>query len=498
MLLCVIRQGSNGITRAASTTHACHTTTVSELCVLVSLLGFCLGTTLGWTSPMQSLLTSQTPPVGAEPLTEDTFAWISSINYLGTIVGTLFWGLASDRLGRKVTSCLVAVPYILSWVLILTARSATWLLAARFVSGLANSGTTVNVPAFISEVAQDDRRGFFGCFLVLFINIGILYSYILGAYLKYHGLAICALVIPFLFLITVTRLPESPVFLLNNGRRVEAEQTLLWYRGGDWRETEKTLLNYSSIKTRDKGKLPWFHLCSSRGNTKALVIGISLMFALQLSGIFTIISFAVHIFEMCGTPISPSQSAIVIAAVHLIFSCCCSFLVDRLGRKTLLIGPLVIIAVAQFTLGTYLFLFEGVTVNSALKWVPLVCLSLHVIAFATGLGPVPFVIKAEIFAPEVKGLALSQIAMVNGTLAFMVVKLFPALKQRIALYGCFWLYGGCCVFFAVLFTFYLPETKGKPQNIILKMLNNEEYCSNDDTKETKNLRKDKCKSLDTH
>lgn len=441
---------------------------------------------------MQPLLTSETPAVGTQPLSEDTVAWLGSINYLGTVLGTLFWGLTSDRLGRKHTSCLVAVPYIVSWVLVLTARTAAWLLAARFISGLANGGTTVNVPAFISEIAQDDCRGFFGCFLVLFINIGILYSYIIGTYLKYHGLAICALIIPVLFLITFSRLPDSPAFLLSKGRRAGAEQSLLWYRGGD-----RTLLNHSSIRSRDKGNVSWFHLCSTKGNKKALIIGISLMCALQLSGIFTIISFAVHIFEMSGTPISPSQSAIIIAAVNLIFSCCCSVLVDRLGRKTLLIGPLVIIAAAQLTLGSYLFLFEDVKVNSALKWVPLVCLSLHVIAFATGLGPVPFVIKAEIFAPEVKGLALSQIAMVNGTLAFLVVKLFPALKERINLYGCFWLYGGCCIFFAVLFTFYLPETKGKPQDIILKMLNNEEYCTINDTKETNKLRNDKCESLDT-
>lgn len=422
---------------------------------------------------MEPLLTSENPPVGTEPMSEDTVAWLCSINFLGTIAGSLFWGTVMDHMGRKNTSCLVSLPLILSWTLVLTAKNAEWLLFARFIAGIGTSGISVTVPPFISEIAQDDLRGTLGCFLTMFINLGVLFSYVVGAYFKYHILAFSCLMIPISYILIVIWFPETPMFLWRSGREKESQESLLWYRGGDRKETEKTLTKYKSIQIIHTTTPNFKSLISVRGTRKAFIIATSLMVSIQLSGFFSILSFSENIFKSCGTSFTPSQSAISTATVLFVFSCFCSVLVDRFGRKVLLVGTLIVLTLTLAALGLYLFLYDNRNEHSMLDLIPIVCICLHVTAFAMGLGPIHYVINGEIFPPEIRGYALSNVSLVNGVFAFTVLKLFPTLKAGLHLYGCFWFYSASCLFFAVFFSIYLPETKGKAQHEILNMLNRE-------------------------
>lgn len=436
---------------------------------------------------MEPLLTSANPPVGTEPMTEDTFAWLCSINFIGTIIGALFWGTVMDHLGRKNTSCIIAFPLILSWALILTAKTPEWLLFARLVAGIGNSGTSVTVPPFISEIAQDDLRGTLGCFVTIFINLGVLFSYVVGSYFKYHILALSCLMIPVLFILIVIWFPETPMFLWRSGKEEEAKKSLLWYRGGDRQETEKTLSKFKLMQNNRMDSPTLISLVSVRGTRKALIITMALTFAIQLSGFFAILSFSENIFKSCGTSLSPSQSAIATATVLFVFSCFCSVLVDRLGRKILLVGTLILLSLTLAALGLYLFLFGNRKERSLLDLIPIVCICVHVTAFAIGLGPIYYVIISEIFPPEIRGCALSKATLVNGVLAFAVLKLFPTLKTVLHLYGCLWFYSACCLFLTIFFVIYFPETKGKSQFEILNILN-EEDDTNMMTKERRKTR----------
>lgn len=457
-------------------------------CVSASLLGFCLGSTVGWTSPMQPLLTSEFPPVGSEPMTTEAVAWLGSINFMGTIIGTLFWGVAADRWGRKTTSSLVAIPYIVSWTLIYTATNIESLLVARIIGGIGNSGAIVNVPVFITEIAQDDLRGFFGSFFGLAINAGVLFGYTVGTYLQYHGLALSCMMVPIFFLATFIWLPETPMFLWKKGRTDEAERSLMWYKGGDLLETENVLSKYKTMTSSQSMKKPSLKtLVSTRGTVKAMVIGVGLMVAVQGSGIFPILNFAVSIFEMCGTSLSPHHSAIILGSTQLAFGFLCSLVVDRLGRKSLLMSSLVTMTFSLGLLGTYLFFFGDQPAHPVLSWIPIICLSMHVVFFSLGLGAVCYVIVGEIFPPEIRGLAMSTLAFVTGVLAFTIIKLFPTMRRVMKPYGIFFFYSSCCLFFAFFFYFNLPETKGKPQNVILKILNGEELTDEENAEETQRL-----------
>ncbi|XP_046664105.1 facilitated trehalose transporter Tret1-like [Homalodisca vitripennis] len=431
-----------------------------------------MGTTWSWLSPMQPLLTSENPPVGTEPMTEHTIAWLGSLSFAGSIIGALFWDIAADRLGRKMTLFLVAVPFIISWIMILVAQNVTWLLVARLIAGLGNNGATVVVPFFISEISQDDLRGFFGSFFMIFSSAGMLFSNVVGYYLKYEGLAISGMLIPIVFVLIFASIPETPVCLWQNKRYNKAKQTLLWYRGGDVTVTETELLKYSAFTQTSQSKRPPLKaLIATKGNTKALLIASASYMAFQASGILPIAAYSVSIFEICGTSINAFQSAIIIASVQLVFGCVGSPLVDRLGRKVLLGGTLLVSSACLAILGGYLYFVADRSVNPVLEWIPILSLSIHVIAFAVGIGPVPFVITSEIFPLEIKGLALAKLQFLNCMFTFGFVKVFPDMIRYLGPYGCFWVFSTLCVLTSAFFILYFPETKGKSQDEILRLLN---------------------------
>ncbi|XP_046664102.1 facilitated trehalose transporter Tret1-like isoform X1 [Homalodisca vitripennis] len=445
---------------------------------VASLLGFTGGSVLGWTSPMQPLLMSPDPPVGTDPMTEDNVAWLGSINFVGTFLGSFFWGIVADSWGRKKTACLVAIPFILHWILTMVAKNFYWLIIARLIAGIGNNGAVASVPAFISEMAQDDLRGFFGSFYVIFINIGMMYSYVIGTYFHYYGLSIACIVIPLIFLLSFIWIPESPIFLFNNGQTANAEKSLFWYKGGDAVEAEKVLSTYKHEPNSKNNKLSVMSLFATRGTTKAFILGLALMISLQICGITAIMSFAVSIFEMCGTSLTPYHSALLLGSMQVVFTCSSSFLVDRLGRKFLLVTSMMVMAFSLAVLGTYLFFLHGQSVDSVFRWTPVVSLSVCVSAFAIGVSPVTFIIMGEIFPTYIKSYAIAKLLMVLGTTAFIFVKCFPIMKSLLKPHGLFWLYAVSSLAFSIFFYYHLPETKGKSLSEILRILNNKGFEDN--------------------
>ncbi|KAG8248427.1 hypothetical protein J6590_040893 [Homalodisca vitripennis] len=428
---------------------------------------------LGWTSPMQPLLSSDNPPVGTEPISTEFISWVGSINFIGAFCGTFFWGIASDRLGRKYTALLDAIPFIVSWIVILTARNVWWLLAARFIVGIGCSGVIINIPIYVAEMADDKIRGSLGSFLMICVNSGCVFSYVIGSLTSYHGLAAICLCIPIVFLMLFSCLPDSPSYLWNHGKRKEAERSLLWFRGGHIQQTLKEIEDLKIRPEKFTAKPSFRDLFRSKGVKKAVILSITFVIGQQFSGILAILTYTVKIFQESGSSLSAHSSMIVVGILQLSSALMSSFVVDRAGRRFLLITSYCAMSISLSTLSTYLYFYDD-SWNPLLKWIPIVCMSTNVIFYSVGVGPVPFVVMSEIFPPDIRGFATSKIHLLGTSLSFATVKTFPFLTSLFGIHGCFLLYAVFCAILSIFNFKMLPETKGKPLQTILKLLNGED------------------------
>ncbi|KAL1122164.1 hypothetical protein AAG570_003569 [Ranatra chinensis] len=431
---------------------------------------FCIGNMLGWTSPVQPLLESGDPPVGELPLSREQISWLGSINFIGAILGTLFWGRLSDLLGRRMTAAVVALPFALGWITVLAAQSVSWLYVGRLIVGIGCSGAMINSPMYVTEIAQDDIRGRLGSYLITFLNAGCVFCYIIGSYLSFHVFTGICLSIPILYSVLLIFVPESPVYLYTKNNREGAERSLLWYRGGDIVQTEKEMALLSSRSVRKTVGIT--ALWATKGTIKAMFLGFGFIMGQQLCGILAILTYTVMIFKMSGHSMSPHLSAIIVGLLQLVSSFGSSMVVDKLGRRVLLFISYLAMSISMFTLGWY-FMDVG-SRDPSLGWIPVISLSVHVVAYSVGAGPVPFIVMAETFPPEVRGTATSVIQFLGTSLSFATVKTFPLLISLLGTHGCFWVYGCACLFLVGFTILCVPETKGKPLNVILKKLNGEE------------------------
>lgn len=164
-------------------------------------------------------------------------------------------------------------------------------------------------------------------------------------------------------------------------------------------------------------------------------------------------------------------ASVIFGAVQVIGTAFQSLIVDRVGRKILLLISESGLCLANFVLGTY-FHFDKHE-DSALRnynWIPVATLSLFIVLFALGMGPVPFVILGEIFGNDIKNCAASACGMFKWLITFLVAKSFNNLYVTIGMSMTFWIYSGLSLLGVIYFAIFIPETKGKSLAEIQEML----------------------------
>lgn len=436
----------------------------------VNIAAFSSGSVVGWSSPMLPLLQSDNSPISGGPITNEVGSWLGSLMCLGGLLATPLYLFISDHCSRKLTGYLVAVPFIVSWILVITANSVTVLYIARFIGGMGAGAIILFASLYVSETAQDTVRGALGSYLTLFTNAGVLFAYIIGSYVSYYTFAYTAILIPVVYVVGLIWLPETPNYLVNRGKYTEAERSLRWLRGKDEKLVELELTKLISFVNERKETTSLKQMLCERGTRRALIIGIALAANLQFCGIFAIISYTVNIFQEAGSDFSPNVSTILIGALQLAGSCASSLLLDKAGRKILLLISNLCMATCLLILGGYFFFkYQGSSVSN-FGWVPVGSLSVYIVAIALGVAPVTFLMVSEIFEPQVKGRAITIIISIMWFLTFLIGKFYTNLSDVLGIHGCYWTFSACCVL-GVIFTIRsVPETKNRSYSSILTEL----------------------------
>lgn len=384
---------------------------------------------------------------------------VSSI-LVGAFFGAMGGGPLSDRFGRRRSILVLAVIFAVGSVLAATAASIPVLIGARVVLGIAVGGASVQVPVYISEAAPPHLRGRLVSVNQLLLTVGILAAYLTNALFDYDGgwrwMFGLGVVPAAVLAIGILPLPETPRWLVEMGRRDEALRVLRRLR--DDHTAEHELDEIEQIRQQEQEHHSSWRDLLQPWVRPALIAGIGVSVFGQAGGINTVIYYAPKILQSAGFGDSSAILATVgIGAVNVLMTIVGMSLVDRAGRRLLLMVGFAAMALSLGVLGIVL----GGTVSGATGVVAVACLIVYIAAFAVSVGVVVFVLPSEVYPLRIRGAAMSATLMCNWGMNFLVTLTFLSLLNSLGHSFTFWLYAGVCVLGWAYAVKLVPETKGR-------------------------------------
>jgi SP family galactose:H+ symporter-like MFS transporter len=314
---------------------------------------------------------------------------------------------------------------------------------------------------YISEVSPAESRGWTVSLFQLAITVGILLAYVVdygfaraNGWRWMFGLAVVPAAV---FAVGMFFLPESPRWLARRGQSANARAVLARIRGGAEADVEMREIEASLSHADERGRLSDLFASSVR---PALLVGIGLAVLQQITGINTVIYYAPIIMQSAGIP---SASGAILATagigvVNVLMTLVSMWLIDRVGRRPLL---LIGIAGMAFTLGALGMAFHGAVRSTASTWLAVISVMAYVASFAISLGPIFWLLIAEIYPLRIRSSAEGLSATFNWSANLVVSLTFLTFLQVMGPSRTFWLYGLLAVA-AWIFSYYLvPETKGR-------------------------------------
>jgi len=378
---------------------------------------------------------------------------------IGCVVGASIAGWMSDRFGRRRILLLAAALFALSALAAALPRNLAEFTAARFLGGIAIGMASMLAPLYIAEVSPARIRGRLVALNQMAIVSGILLAYLVNWLLSFHGpgswrwmFAFAAL--PSLaFFIALFFVPESPRWLTEAGRESEALAVLARVNGYDRAVAE--LAEIKEVIQEESGTLAEL---LQPGYRRALAIALALAVLQQITGINTVLFYGSVIFkEMVGghTESAAIGANVLIGAINFLATIVALWVIDKAGRRPLLMLSAGVMAVCQFALGAA-FLIQPPPAPLVL-----VCMLACVAGFAVGLGPGVWVVMSEIFPTRIRGRAMSLATISLWVACVALTMTFLSLAQAITVTGAFWLYSAMCVVTFLIVWRATPETKGK-------------------------------------
>ncbi|CAD6210026.1 unnamed protein product [Miscanthus lutarioriparius] len=435
-------------------------------------------------------------------ITDTQIEILAGVINIYSLFGSLAAGLTSDWLGRRYTMVLAAAIFFTGALLMGLAPDYGLLMVGRFVAGIGVGFALMIAPVYTAEVAPTSARGFLTSFPEVFNNFGILLGYVsnfafarLPVHLSWRAMFLVGAVPPVFLGVAVLAMPESPRWLVMRGR-IDDARRVLQKTSDSPAEAEERLLDIKKVvgipegvsdaddvsaivrANNKQGSLHdgvWKELLinPSRPVRRMLMAGLGLMFIQQATGVDCVVMYSPRVFERAGIKSKTNSlgASMAVGACKTFFIPISTLLLDRIGRRPLLLASGGGMAIFLFTLATSLHMMdrrpEGEA--AALGAVSIAAMLSFVASFASGLGPVAWVYCSEIYPLRLRAQAAAIGTGLNRIMSGATTMSFLSLSNTITIAGSFYLYACIAAAGWVFMYFFLPETMGKSLEDTVKL-----------------------------
>ena len=404
--------------------------------------------------------------------------WYVGCALVGSIVGVLFAGILSDKLGRKLTMVISAVLFSTSALGCALSADFTQLVIYRIIGGVGIGVVSIVSPLYISEVAVAQYRGRLVSLYKLAVTVGFLGAYLVNYQLLawaesgtqlsvdwlnkifitevWRGMLGMETLPAILFFIIIFFIPESPRWLIVRGKELKAVNILEKIYNSI---TEaKSQLNETKSVLTSETKSEW-SLLMKPGIFKAVIIGVCIAILGQFMGVNAVLYYGPSIFENAG--LSGGDSLfyqVLVGLVNTLTTVLALVIIDKVGRKKLVYYGVSGMVVSLILIGLYFLFGDSLGVSSLFL---LVFFLFYVFCCAVSICAVVFVLLSEMYPTKVRGLAMSIAGFALWIGTYLIGQLTPWMLQNLTPAGTFFLFALMCVPYMLIVWKLVPETTGK-------------------------------------
>ena len=442
---------------------------LAMVCIVASLGGLLFGFDTAVISGTVGMVETQFE------LSKLELGWFTSSALVGCILGAVMAGVLGDKYGRKPVLIIAAALFFISALGCTIPPSFKALYSVRIIGGIGVGIASVLSPLYISEFSPPKIRGRLVALYQLSIVTGILLAYgsnwILQIYSIHHtvipggsgflyrifvgevwrSMFGMEMVPALLLLVLLLFVPESPRWLIQAGRRKSGKKILEKISG--IKVAEEEFMEILSSLGKEKGKLRELF---RPGLRTALLVAVGLSVFGQLTGINAVIYYGPEILKQAGIQFGNAlQFQTILGIINLVFTILALLLIDKLGRRPLLVGGMAAVVLTLLLAG---LLFLKDTPNGTLI---VIVLGAYIACIAFSICAVIWVITPEIFPNRVRGRAMSIAAFSNWGTNTIAAYLFPWYVASYGMHIGFFTFGAICLVATLFFWKFVPETKGK-------------------------------------
>ena len=404
--------------------------------------------------------------------------WYVGCALVGSIVGVLFAGILSDKLGRKLTMVISAVLFSTSALGCALSADFAQLVVYRIIGGVGIGVVSIVSPLYISELAVAQYRGRLVSLYQLAVTVGFLGAYLVNYQLLawaesgtqlsvdwlnkifitevWRGMVGMEKLPAILFLIIIFFIPESPRWLIVRGKELKAVNILEKIYNSI---TEaKSQLNETKSVLTSETKSEW-SLLMKPGIFKAVIIGVCIAILGQFMGVNAVLYYGPSIFENAG--LSGGDSLfyqVLVGLVNTLTTILALVIIDKVGRKKLVYYGVSGMVVSLILIGLYFLFGDSLGVSSLFL---LVFFLFYVFCCAVSICAVVFVLLSEMYPTKVRGLAMSIAGFALWIGTYLIGQLTPWMLQNLTPAGTFFLFALMCVPYMLIVWKLVPETTGK-------------------------------------